>query len=547
MAEFQRFPPRRLDRQVSAHEGVDNRQVDWLLTPSQLADAQNVRISDLGKWKRRKGALAKGGRTDTPGGGLADYVTPSGDSFFTAIWGNSIYRTAGAADWQQIACGASFVSGLMHMTVPGRVNNKKSIAITTAEDAATPSQFYLYNIEDDSVTTASFANARAVTYFQNRFWVSDKEALFWSEVLDSAGFSNTNSLFMEPGVGGNVTALIAARDTTPRLWILKEEAVLLLEPRWGSSSALIPVAADAIDVVNTNLRTLSVGAGCVATRSASWVPGNESADVMFLGQDGFRSLKRVESDAQSGAGFPDSFGIQGYIDRINFAAAHKATSAVFDHAYHCAVPFDGATENSHVLRRDISGGAWSLLDWQGKDIKAFRLGDVHRMFFQNNFTTNDSSVTDAPVDDLFQVYQAFNGSIDPGTTHVNFNVTTRAFTFENPQAEKRWDSVTFQVSSAETAILQIDQRRDFGPYNTLDTLTVPAGNSSVILGEDPLIWQAGEDVIRRKQVDLSTIPPGVNLQLKFHSVTGVTEYGELAVYMVDVHAFPTPEIFEEQS
>lgn len=549
MAEFPRISRLLLDRQLSGDKGADSRQVAWLLDQRAVADVMGLRIADVGRFQRNAGSAARGGRTDLPFGGMVEFVDGAGDFRFTGMWGNNLYKSAGAADWTRIACGASFSSHL-YMGVPGRIVGSRALGFVAVEDADGRGPFVIYDAQNDTVTqTTLVTNPRCCVFFQQRFWLGTGSDLYWSEIAETAGFSEASVLGAEPGFGGEITALIPARDQTPRLYVLKDEAIMLLEPRWGSSSALIPAAGDALDFISTNFLTLTVGVGCIATKSAQWVPGNQRADVLFLAQDGFRALSRAEQDAQAGAGFPESYGIKSWVDRINFDAAHKASAAVFDNAYHCAVPLDGATDNTHIFRRETAGGAWSLIDLTSKDMRAFRLGTGHRLFFQNNQTTFDSSVTDSSTDSLYQVYRAFSGSFEsPGATHVHFSLTTRAFVFEDPSREKRWSELSFLISASDTCALEIFSRVDFGAWNSLATLVLGGtGGGDVILGETPLPWGVAGSLARRQQFDLTLLPPGQNIQFRFDSVTGVSvDPGRFSMFMIDVKAFELPDRFESE-
>jgi len=539
MVDFPRNTRRLLDRQVSGHLGVNSRSVPWLVDHESIADNTNIRTSDPGIFKRRLGATSRGGHTFQPGGGITQFIRPDGFLSFTGIWGGKLYSIFGSSNWSQIACGESFADDVLHHVITGRINGNRCLGFTVAEEGSDPSSLVIYDIINDVAThVTEISEPRALAFFEQRYWTSDGDNLYWSQILDTAGFSaptsgGGNVLGIEPGLGGEITAIIPARDRKPRIYILKDEAILLLEPRWGSSSALIPSPGDSLDTINTNLLTLTSGIGCVATKSPQWVPGNQGADVLFLAADGIRGLSKVEQDAQAGAGFPDSYGIQKWIDRINSDQAHKATSAFFDNAYHLAVPLDGATQNTHILRRDTHDNAWSLLDWQAKDMKSFRLENANRMVFQNNFTTTDCSITETSVDDIFQMYYAYNTFTDPGDTSVSYQLQTRAFVFETPNLHKRWDSLTFHITSADTQVMEVMFRTDFGTWNTLDTLTLPSSTET--------------NLVRRRNLSLSDITPGQNIQFQFNSVTGVTDRGEFSIYMIDVHAFELPDTFESDT
>ena len=551
MAEFRRFTRLLLDRQLSGDKGADSRQASWLLDQRTVADVLGLRIADVGKFTRNAGSAARGGVIGSPQGGMVEFIDGQANLRFTSMWGQKAYKSSGGADWTQIATGASF-SDHLYQAVPGRVNGSRCLGFVAVEDDTGRGPFVVYDVQNDAVIPSqvtAVTNPRCCAFFQQRYWLGSGDNLYWSEIAESASFSESNVIGAEPGLGGTISAIVVARDATPRLYVLKDEAIMLLEPRWGSSSALIPTAGDALDFVSTNFITLSVGAGCVATKSVQWVPGNQKADVLFLAQDGVRALSRAEQDSQTGAGFPESYGILSWVNRINFDAAHKASAAVFDNAYHLAVPLDGATDNTHILRRETAGGAWSLIDLEARDMKAFRLGSGHRLFFQNNFTTFDTSVTDSSTDSLYQVYRAYSGAFEnPGATHVHFSLTTRAFVGEDPKREKSWQELSYLISASDTCSLEIFTRVNLGQWNSLATLVVGGtGGGDVILGQTPLPWGVSSSVARRQQHDLSQLEPGESLQVRFDSVTGVSlDRGRFVMYMVDVKALDLPDRFETE-
>ena len=551
MADFQKLSRLLLDRQVSGDKGADSRQAPWLLDQRQVADVRGMRIADVGQFIRNAGSAARGGRTDSPYGGMTEFIDANGNIRFTSMWGQNLYKSAGGADWTQIGCGLSF-SAHLYAAVPGRVQGSRCLGFVAVEDDTGRGPFAVYDIQNDLALTTqvtAVTNPRCAIFFQQRYWLGTGDNLYWSEIADTAAFSESNVLGAEPGLGGEITALLTTRDSTPRIVVFKDEAILLLDPRWGSSSALIPAAGDALDFISTNLQTLTVGVGCIATKSVAWVPGNQKADVLFLSQDGIRALSRAEQDAQAGAGFPESYGIKSWVDRINFDAAHKASAGVFDNAYHLAVPLDGATDNTHILRRETAGGAWSLIDLTAKDMKSFRLGSGHRLFFQNNATSFDTSVTDSAGESLYQVYRAFSGSFEsPGATHVHFSLTTRGFVGEDPTREKAWNELSFMISASDTCSLEVFTRVDLGQWNSLATLVVGGtSDGDVILGQSALPWGAAGSLTRRKQFDLSQLPPGQSLQVRFDSVTGVSlDPGRFIMYMIDVYAYDLPHRFETE-
>jgi hypothetical protein len=392
---------------------------------------------------------------------------------------------------------------------------------------------------------------RCVEFFQNRAWIGGNRAagngaqdVYWSEIGSGLGYSAGNSLLIEPGVGGEVTALVSTREETPRLIVFKDQAIAILDPRWGSSSALIPSAADALDTINSSVRILTKGAGCIATRSAAWVPGNEGADLFFLAADGVRSLGRAENDVVAGAGLPISWNAKGIFDRVNWTVAHKAVASVYDNAYHLALPLDGATSNTHVARYDLFTQAWSLHTWQAHDLRIFQLGDEELLYMQYNALAQDCSSTGLAGDPVYQIYRCYDGSLDPGATNILATEESKSYIFQEPFREKRWMDFTMNVASADTQALEVAYRVDLGPWTTLATDIIQGAAGSIILGGSPLAWNDADTLIRKKQYSLLDVEPGYSLDMRLSTITNDTSIGQVTVYLTEVAATLLEDRFE---
>jgi hypothetical protein len=551
MSDFPKEPQEQAERTVSLHEGAISRQVPWLLSESQGVEVVDLEIDEIGIRSRRRGARSFGGKENNGlPGGLHGYNDANYDQFLLGVWGNRFYNSDADGGWQQLACGVSLIDGLLHQIVPARHNANLAWCACTCEQTTEASlglngrsQLVVFDVASDVATAVSLA-PRTIASFQNRLFFAEEELIGWTEIGDLAAYSDTNSLLVEPGVGGEVTALLPARDIDPRMWIFKEDAIFLFTPKWGTDSAIIPSAGDALDTINSSIRILTRDIGCIATLSPAWIPGAEQADVFFLARDGVRSLTRAENDVQTGAGFPISYNIPTWINRINFTMAHKAVGAVFDNAYHLAVPMDGAKDNTHVLRYDIANKAWSLFNWEARALSNFRLANEDRLWMLNTFPTTDTSVTDGITDVSeapYQVYSLYNGDIDPSTSitlpkRPGYMEVTKSYQFKQPLVKKRWDSFGFMVSSGETSFMEIAYRSDQGGWNVLTEAYIKGTSSTVILGEDALPWESSEDSVRRQTYSLSDIPPSYGLQFRVMSVSDLTETGRLKVYFTEVKA-----------
>ena len=563
MAENQKQPSHEKERTVSLHGGATSRNSPTVLEPDQAASIENMIITGLGIREQRRGCLAIGGIQSDPPGGMDGYTNATFDEFLMAIWGSNIYDSTGNGAWSQIASSSSMVSGLLHQYERGRSAGDLAIIACTCEQPTDTapgingrSQLMHYNIPNDVSTQVSLA-PNCIAAFQGRLFYGEEETLGWSEVGDFAAYSDTNSILVEAGIGGNIRAVLPSRDSNPKLWILKDNAILLFQPRWGDDSGILPdpslggtILGDELNLLTSDLKVLTDKTGCIATKTAIWVPGLEAADVLFLSADGIRSLQRAENDAQRGAGFPLSYEIKAWTDRINFTRGHTASAAVFDNAYHIAVPMDGALNPNFVLRYDIRQKAWTLLDLHARDIATRPIVD-ERLFLQNGFPSVDTSVTEAvsASEPVFQVYQMFRGAVDPSTnvtsdsTGTNtglklphFREESRGFVFGEPLIDKRWEKFVMHVSSAETSRVALQYRRNQGQFNTVTEFLVGGTQDVITLGLDALPWEAQDQLKRRFTNSLNTVAPGVEMQIAIARVTGSTETGRLAIYMTELVA-----------
>jgi hypothetical protein len=568
---FRSDPPLGHENFQSIHKGSNSRNRPWALEPVESEHLENIMIDDLGVWSRRPGSSAIGGVFGQPGG-LGQFRDPSdSQQYGWAVFDTGLYRTTGGGLWDPKGCGVSFVSNRLHIMVEGNWSatseDQKALYVSQiVPSSGVTEASHLVAFKADTAIdwsqNSSYAPL-AITYWQNRLWKANDQVdgngsdLMWSELDDGLTYSPANALSIEPGVGGVITALVPARDQSPKLWVFKEEMIAILTTFWGSSSALIPSLGDELDLIKSSVQVLTVGIGCIAPRSVQWVPGFEGADVLFLARDGVRSLRRAESDVQAGAGLPVSFNIPDWIDRINFDYAHKAVAQVYDNAYHLAVPMDGALENTHVLRFELFTQGWTLHTLQARDMLLIPFAGDQRLYFQNNFPSFDSGATNAPIPDtnvsLHQVYRMYSGTWDPSTdptspTVVTYRHDTRAFLFGERRIEKSWDHLDLLLQSANgaTHTMTVYYNVDLIGWTTMASsliVTPPTGAAGVDFGNDALPWNvnsAGNKALQRR-MNLKDVPTGTFIQFRF---VGDDDTAIPSFFNVEVAAEPMQEIFD---
>lgn len=508
----------------SVDGGMNDKDRPHLLAENQSVLVQNLDISKRGARKRREGVESIGARSDTPFGlWRAKDSTLDRDALF-AVYAGTVYIAQGAGVLNERASDVSLVNAL-HAGVEGRYDARAATYIIQAQphdsDSSLASKIAVLTDNNQYTQAASMAPLAAV-WLQNRMWAANnllnqnEETLWYSSLGDGLSYSANNTLQIEPGVGGRITALVAIRDLNPEIVVFKQRAIAVLQPFWGASSALIPAAADQLDTIKSSVRLISRNVGCVAQLSVQYAPGAPFGDIYFLAEDGVRAISRAQDDTVAGVSVPVSDVIRDTIARINFKYAHKAVSEVFDGRYHLAVPLDGATENTHVLSFDFLSRHWYLNTW---DVKAFSVSRMNeeqpQLWYQSNVQTADCSVTGSFTG--YQIFQTGTGLLDPGGIPVIYQEDTRAFTFGGIDRKSAWDNLQLTVlnEAAETCAMGLLYNIDQRGWITFASAVIGGVSEDPILGETPLPWGSLSGVIRTFRFSLADVKPSYSIQIRY--------------------------------
>lgn len=535
----------------SVHGGMVDRLEPWLLDQFQSALLQNLDVSTPGSRRRARGVSSIGGRTDSPLGVWRAFDSTLNQESLWGAWGGRAFICPGAGVVNQRGCGVSLTSTL-HMFTAGRYQARAATYITTAgpdDSNASLASLLAVITDNDLYTQVASIAPQCATWFQNRLWIGynlrnqDDQTVWWSELNDGTLFSNVNALRPESGLGGRVTALLGIRGFTPTVVTFKQRAIAVIEPFWGTSSKLIPAAADALDTIKTSIRPISLNVGCAAAKSVQFVPGAPDGDVFFLAEDGIRVLRRATDDTISGVTEPISLPIRDTIARINFSYAHKCTSAFVDRHYRLAVPLDGATECTHILSYDVDNKGWSIRTWRAKDMVNARANNeqAERLWFQGNTATGDCSNTSVTA--AFHLFEAFTGLLDPSGVPVIYQEDTRAFDFGDMTAKKRWDQAVFVVrnDSVVTATFGVMCDVDGAGFITAASFSFGGSVTDPIMGQTPLPWGSTPGLVRVFRLSLADLPAGYFLQLR---ILGHSDLGDPTIHSVSVGARPVYQEFD---
>jgi len=220
------------------------------------------------------------------------------------------------------------------------------------------------------------------------------QTIWISNFLDfSAGNWNgtTRSFDIGDGDGDPIVALAPMQQNT--FAVLKRNSVWLVQAN--------PALDDGTNTIKTFAakQTVADGIGCVG-RDAWCNYGN---DVLFMAQDGVRSVQRMEAAAgQWQLTSPISQPIQPYIARINQAAWDKICAIKYQEFAFFFVPLDNSTTNNYVLvyngRLQRWMGVWT--NWTARCVEVTRFSGAQRFVFGdtagyvNQWKDNSSNTDD---------------------------------------------------------------------------------------------------------------------------------------------------------
>jgi hypothetical protein len=533
---------------VMSVQGMNDKDEPHVLSETFVRFLQNLEIAKAGQRKRRLGVTPIGGRSDAPGGIWNMYdLTVGGPTLFN-VYGGKVYNFQGGGLVQERCSGIS-LTGSIHMGVGGRWNNRLATYVVQNgknDSSATLTSKLAVMTDDNTWTQVSNVAFRAACWFQNRIWGGPDayagqsyDTIWFSALGDGLSYSSLNTLQIEPGVGGDVTGLFPLRGFTPTVVIFKESAIATLEPYWGSTSNLIPVSADALDTIKTNVRLISANVGCPAPGSIQFVPGAPGGDVYYLSGQGVRALTRANDDTVSGSSPPITDAIKGTIDRINWRYAHKCMSAVHDNKYFLGVPLDGATEITHTIVIDLLNGGCSTHTWTPKAFTAVQTpADTSRyLWMQYNQVLPDCSNTAAAS--AYHTYKCFSGSVDPGSEPVLYVEDSRAIHYGSVDLKKRWDfaSLTFRNDAANTCTIGLMYNVDQKGWVTIGSAVFGtiAGGIDPVMGLTPLPWGIALTATRTYRFSLADVEPGYIIQIRYF---GVSDWSLPAILDMSVAARP---------
>jgi hypothetical protein len=328
---------------------------------------------------------------------------------------------------------------------------------------------------------------------------SDK--IFCSDILDGESFDLIgNSIRVGGGDGDPIVALLPWFDFN--LLVFKERSIWVVN------------ANPAQDVADWTIRLINNRVGCVAARTVQQV----GSDVLFLSRDGVRSVKTIESGAQTDISQPISSGINDVIGRINQSEIGKSSAVYWRNRYLLAVPLDSASNPDHVLCYHLLATSWTgtWTGWQPRDWVITAFGGKLRLNFADQsgklFTWDDFTAEGSTTVENYK---------DGGTEYESY-VKSRAYRFQETWGDKVGHSVQFDFENIHSTA----QSADLTLYKDLSS-------SGVSLATDTSI-SANTGLVRK---GFNILSQGRFNQLQFKAQV---DSGRLALHSIQASAFGQP-------
>ncbi len=526
--------PVAIERTISLHGGMNDREKPWILGEFQCVQLTNLEPHKKGARSKRGGVSSIGGKTTLSHGVSYMFDRTLGQQVLIAAYGTEAYLLPGSGQLIQVCTGASLPDTNIQFT-EARWNGTNAMLLSTLQrstDVSLAAPLTALDINRNFSQHASMAPT-AMTWGQNRAWAVDNkrsltdETLWWSQLGDGLSWSAGNTVLIEPGQGGRLVSVLPLRSDQFAIVCFKEDLIALFSPAWGKAGGLLPQPSDALDFVNTSIRIISKKVGCVATGSVRYVPGTTAGDVYFLARDGIRALSRAQDDALGSPSLPVSIGIQDTIDRINFRFAHLCRAEVFDNKYLLTVPLDGAVVNTHTIVQDLIDGAWYLFDWAAADYVAARLTQTKENLWMQYGDLSTDTVAGSNSVESRHTFQCFVDNRDPSNSPIEWSEESRAYAFGDTTLRKVWEWAGIAcLNQTATAVVDVYYSVNNGPYSLAEESPLyfpPGGANFITLGVDPLPWTPEELSINTRKISLADVEPGYYLQLKFVSSSDFAE------------------------
>ena len=282
---------------------------------------------------------------------------------------------------------------------------------------------------------------------------SYRNTLYASDILDPSIWDSTNSIVVNGDDGDEITAIVPYYKN--RIIVFKKRRVFQVD-----------IPSDATTAADWIVSIISNNTGCVATGTAVQV----SSDILFLSDNGIRSLVRSVADDFSSVGIPISEIVKDVIQSINTQAIAVSTAMYYDNRYFLAIPTESNDTNDTLLVYNTALGAfegtWTLKAMQ---------------FALTNFNAEGSRLMLKNTTGLISKYAGYktpagttsSDYVDSGTAYESF-VRTKDFNFGDPFSLKYGShfEIVFDNSFSSDANVFIQRDVDVGDVSVAPNINI---------------------------------------------------------------------------
>ena len=300
-------------------------------------------------------------------------------------------------------------------------------------------------------------NLRLLINTENRlFGVGDgdtRNTLYASDILDPAVWDLTNSIVVNGDDGDQITAIVPYYKN--RIIVFKKRRVFQVD-----------IPNDATTAADWVVSIISNNTGCVASGTAVQV----SSDILFLSDNGIRSLVRSVADDFSSVGVPISEIVKDVIQSINTDSIRISTAIYYDNRYFLAVPTGSSNVNDTlIVYNTVLGafeGTWSPRIMQFT-LTNFNQAGTRAMFKKVNGIIEQYAGYKSPSGTVSSDY------LDAGTNYDSY-IRTKDFNFGDTFAAKYGShfEVIFDDSYSNSANIFIQRDSDTGDVSVQSGLNI---------------------------------------------------------------------------
>jgi len=310
-----------------------------------------------------------------------------------------------------------------------------------------------------SVSALSPSGLRLIRQFTNRLFAvgtgDNRNTLYASDILDAEVWKATNPIVVGGNDGEDIIAIQPFFDF--ELLVFKPNKIYLVTVDPTSTTA-----------AGWTVRLINDKVGCQASRSAIFT----NKDVLFLSNDGIRSVVRSAADDFYTVGPTLSEQVKNVIARINRSYIGSANGAFHNNRYYLALPLDNSTTCNYVLVYNTLFGSFEGL-W------SIAANAMTKTNFSGGYSVNCVKLAvGSPTGQVGHLYDYLDPDLqgdgntefkDYGTSYASY-VVTKAYDFDD-RISKKYGShyeMEYYFSTATNCTISMKRETD-SQYVTIGT------------------------------------------------------------------------------